>query len=135
VKLHECHEGKDEVFDTLILDEDKLLDVMEPIMSNRGNIVDYHTCDLFPERWFDLVLVLSADTSVLYDRLAARKYAQNKINENMECEIMQVVFDSARESYAEEIVHQLPSNTVEDMDNNLDRIGIWLDNWYANNSR
>ena len=37
-----------------------------------GCIVDYHGCDFFPERWFDLVLVLRADNTVLFDRLVKR---------------------------------------------------------------
>jgi adenylate kinase len=129
VKQHECHEGKDTVFDSLVLDEDKLLDIMEPILAERGNIIDYHTCDFFPERWFDLILVLTTNTEILYDRLQARGYSANKVNENMECEIMQVVADSARESYAQEIVHILPSNTIEDMENNLERLSVYLENW------
>ena len=37
-----------------------------------GNVVDYHGCDFFPERYFQLVVVLRADTSVLWNRLEAR---------------------------------------------------------------
>ena len=50
-------------------------------------------------RWFDLVVVLTCDNTVLYDRLQARNYRDNKIQENVECEIMQVVLEEARESY------------------------------------
>ena len=62
------------------------------------------------QRWFDLVLVLRADTNVLYDRLKKRGYSDKKVNENMECEIMQVVLDEARESYAEEIVKEIKNS-------------------------
>lgn len=41
-------------------------------MAEGGNVVDYHSCDFFPERWFDLVLVMRADNTTLYDRLTAR---------------------------------------------------------------
>ena len=82
-----------------MLDEDKLLDAMEPVLSAGGCIVDHHGCDLFPERWFDLVVVLRADNAVLYERLTARGYAGRKLDENMESEIMQVVLEEARESY------------------------------------
>ena len=132
IKNHECHEGKDEEFDCLIVDDDKLLDVMEDLLINGGCIVDYHSCDFFPERWFDLVIVLSANTEILYDRLVGRGYNQKKIDENMECEIMQVVYESAKESYAPEIVQQLSSDNTGDMDNNLSRLSIWVDNWLQN---
>jgi len=41
-------------------------------MSKGGNIVDYHGCEFFPERWFDVVFVLRTDNSVLYKRLQQR---------------------------------------------------------------
>lgn len=41
-------------------------------MQDGGNIVDYHGCELFPERWFDAVVVLQTDNGVLYDRLTNR---------------------------------------------------------------
>jgi len=41
-------------------------------MSVGGNIVEYHGCDFFPERWFDAVFVLRTDNTLLYDRLQQR---------------------------------------------------------------
>ena len=133
VKKHECHEGRDESFDTLILDEDKLLDVMEPLLEEGGKVVDYHSCDFFPERWFDIVLVLTASTDILYDRLQARGYSKKKLDENVECEIMQIVAESAMESYSPEIVQVLPSNTLDDMESNVSRLAAWYEVWQANN--
>ena len=37
-----------------------------------GSIVDHHDCELFPERWFDVVFVLRTDNTKLYERLEAR---------------------------------------------------------------
>ncbi len=37
-----------------------------------GCVVDYHGSDFFPERWFDLIVVLRTDNTVLYDRLLQR---------------------------------------------------------------
>jgi adenylate kinase len=47
----------------------------------------------------------------------------------MESEIMQVILDEARESYAHEIVHEVPSNTVEDLQSNVQRVCAWCDQW------
>jgi hypothetical protein len=69
------HAGRDEAFDALVLDEaseDKLLDELEPAMAAGGNVVEFHSVDFFPERWFDLVLVLRTDNTTLFDRLTAR---------------------------------------------------------------
>lgn len=125
--------------DTNILDEDKLLDAMELIFekaaeNGEGIVADYHVCEIFPERWFDLILVLRTKTEVLFDRLGARGYSEKKRSENMEAEIMQVVLDEARDSYAEEIVHEVPSNTVDDMENNVERVDDWCKQWLKDNS-
>eukprot|EP01104_Vermistella_antarctica_P016775 TRINITY_DN578_c0_g1_i2.p1 TRINITY_DN578_c0_g1~~TRINITY_DN578_c0_g1_i2.p1 ORF type:complete len:179 (+),score=59.37 TRINITY_DN578_c0_g1_i2:660-1196(+) len=119
-------------FDTNMMDEDdedKLLDEMEVLLEGGNSVVDYHGCDFFPERWFDLVVVLRTDNTVLYDRLKERGYGERKLKENLECEIMQVVVDQANESYKEEVIKVLDSNTVEDSDNNLEALQDFFNNW------
>lgn len=139
VKRHNCYDGFDDTLDTHILDEDKLLDLMETEFSqcsdeNTGIVADYHCCELFPERWFDLILVLRAKTDVLYDRLTARQYNEKKRSENVEAEIMQVVLEEARESYDLEIVQELRSDTVEEMESNVERCKLWVKQWVLNNN-
>ncbi|RQM10296.1 hypothetical protein B5M09_000119 [Aphanomyces astaci] len=133
VKEHELHAGRDEDFDCFILDEDKVVDDMDDMMSSAdgGIVVDFHTCDFFPERWFDLVVVLRTDNTTLFDRLTNRGYTAKKVSENVECEIMQVVLQDAQESYVPEIVQELTSVTVADMETNVDRIVSWMNHWVA----
>ena len=54
---------------------------------------------LFPERWFDLVLVLRCNNTLLWDRLQARGYKGKKLEENLQAEIFQTILDEAKESY------------------------------------
>ena len=129
VKENGLHDGYNDEFDTYMLDEDKLCDYLEPYMEEGGMVLDFHSCDFFPERWFDLVVVLRTDNSVLYERLIGRGYSERKISENIQCEIMQVLIEEARDSYDEEIVVELESNDVDDMENNLDRITEWIAQW------
>ena len=96
---------------------------------NVGLVVDYHVCEIFPERWFDLVVVLRVQTDILFDRLTSRGYNERKRNENMESEIMQVILDEAKEAYAHEIVHELQSNSIQDMEANVQRIMDWSKQW------
>lgn len=107
----------------------QVCDALEDEVQPGGAIVDYHGCDFFPERWFDLVIVLQTDNGVLWERLEKRGYSAKKIQENVQCEIMHVCAEEARESYEEEVVHFLPSNTVEDMETNVDRISEWVSAW------
>lgn len=51
---------------------DQLLDELEGRLAPGGKIIDFHSCELFPERWFDAVFVLRTDTKYLFDRLKAR---------------------------------------------------------------
>ena len=51
----------------------------------------------------------------------------------MECEIMGVLLEEARESYPDEIVHELPSNSPEDMESNIERIMSWIEKWKKDN--
>eukprot|EP01064_Diplonema_japonicum_P028338 TRINITY_DN4327_c0_g1_i1.p1 TRINITY_DN4327_c0_g1~~TRINITY_DN4327_c0_g1_i1.p1 ORF type:complete len:178 (+),score=36.97 TRINITY_DN4327_c0_g1_i1:249-782(+) len=125
VKEHGFVEGKDEEFDTLIPDEDALLDHLEDIMVEGGKVVDYHSSELFPERWFQLVIVLRCETTHLFDRLVARGYSDKKREENLECEIIGICNEEARESYKQEIVHEMPSNSIEDQDAIIEKVEQW----------
>jgi broad-specificity NMP kinase len=109
----------------------QLLDYLEAtkISEEGGCIIDWHACDVFPERWVDLVIVLRCDSTVLYDRLTARGYKDKKLDENMDSEIMQVLLDEAREAYKEEIVVELRSDSADDVDGNLERIEQWIETW------
>ena len=51
-----------------------------------------------------------------------RGYSDKKITENVECEIMQVLLEEAKDSYREEIVWELQSDTHEQMLDNVQRI-------------
>ena len=127
-------------------------------------IADYHICEIFPERYFDLVLVLRTDTERLYDRYMARNYhhhqppphhhhhdhdlsehttttpststttppTSTKMTHNLQCEIMNVILEQAQQSYAPEIVIELPSNTIEDMESNVQRVILWIEQYMMN---
>ena len=107
----------------------QVCDALEDDLTAGGVIVDYHGCYFFPERWFDLVIVLQTDNSVLWNRLEKRGYKEIKIQENVQCEIMHVIAEEARESYAEEIVHCVSSNSAEEMEQTVERLEAWVLAW------
>lgn len=88
------HDGHDSEFDTLLLNEDKVIDWLEPQIGD-GLIVEAHSTEYFPLRYFDLVVCLTS--SKIYERLAAREYSALKITENIECEIFGICQEQARE--------------------------------------
>ena len=130
VKEHGFFSEFDEELDTHIIeenDEDRLLDYLEPLMVEGGKVVDYHSCELFPERWFAHVVVLRANTEVLFERLTARGYSEAKRDENMEAEICAVVEDEALNSYAEGVVHIRESNNLDQLAATVDFIRSLLE--------
>lgn len=154
VKDRACHDGWDAEYKSWIVDEDKVIYHTSPFQSpmyhqsrvsdytcqlldaleddgvqNGGYIIDWHACDLFPESWIDLVVVLRTDTTKLYDRLKARQYPEKKLQENMDSEIMEVLLEEARGAYDEEIVVELRSDEAEDVEGNVQRIERWIENW------
>lgn len=50
-------------------------------MEEGGKIIDYHGCDFFPERWFDVVFVLRTNNTLLYDRLEKRFVSQTRVGQ------------------------------------------------------
>ena len=95
VKEKMLHDGFDEEWQTYLVDEDKVrlcigivptsaahvrsirkfqvVDELEPLVDAGGGLIlDWHTCDAFPERWIDLVVVLQCNHTQLWDRLEAR---------------------------------------------------------------
>lgn len=51
------------------------------------------------------------------------------MQENLDSEIMQVLLEEARQSYDEEIIVELESNELGDIEKNVDRIEIWINQW------
>ena len=65
----------------------------------------------------------------MYDRLKARKYSEEKLQENLDSEIMEVLLQEAREAFAQEIVIELRSDEAEDIEGNVERVEMWIANW------
>jgi len=129
VKERDLFEEYDQEWQSYIVDEDRLLDDLEPLVSDGGLILDWHTCEVFPERWADLVVVLRCDHAKIWDRLEERGYPLKKIEENNRAEIMQVVLEEARSSYPAEIVVELQSENMEQLEANVARIVDWITLW------
>ncbi|XP_064483163.1 adenylate kinase isoenzyme 6-like [Ornithodoros turicata] len=130
-KENNLFDGYDAKLECPILDEDGVIDELEEKLSESsgGKLVDYHGCDFFPKRWFDAVFVLRTDNTLLYDRLRSRGYSGKKLEENIQCEIFQSLLDEAKESYDPNIVFELPSNTPDDMEDNLEKLAVWIQQW------
>ncbi|KAI6793460.1 P-loop containing nucleoside triphosphate hydrolase protein [Hortaea werneckii] len=131
VRQHNIGESSNDPDDpnTKIVDEDRLLDCIENDLEEGGQIIDWHACDLFPPSMIDLCCVIRCDNQMLYDRLKQRNYDDKKLQENMDCEIMEVLLQEARDAYDEEMVVELRSESTEDIDSNVQRLESWIKQW------
>lgn len=64
----------------------------------------------------------------------SRNYAEAKLQENLDSEIMEVLLQEAHEAFDEEIVIELTSNTADEMETNADRIEAWVRQWKTDNN-
>ena len=104
-----------------VFDDDMVNDYLEPLMAKGGIIIDFHSSDFFPERFFDFVFILRTDNTILYDRLTARGYPESKVQLNVECEILETCKCEAEESYRSEIVFEFYNNVEGDMNSILEK--------------
>ncbi|KAF7649946.1 hypothetical protein LDENG_00133550 [Lucifuga dentata] len=130
----QLYDGYDEDYQCPVLDEDRVVDELDEKMEEGGMIVDYHGCDFFPERWFHIVFVLRTESDTLYTRLESRGYTGKKLQDNVQCEIFQTIYEEAKEAYRDEIIHQLSSNTPDDLERNLEQIVQWSEQWMKDNN-
>ena len=63
-----------------------------------------------------------------------RGYSGKKLEDNIQCEIFQTILEEARDSYKHEIVHELPSNNPEELEDNLEKISTWIQQYTSQGS-
>jgi adenylate kinase len=111
-----------EEFDVPEFDEDLVCDAIEQGINLGGLIVDFHSSSFFPRDWFDLIVVLRASNTSIFDRLTERGYTERKIRENVEAEIFGVVVEEVMEAFSRDLVVVRESNSVEEMQSNLEDV-------------
>ncbi|MCY3410553.1 MAG: adenylate kinase family protein [Candidatus Heimdallarchaeota archaeon] len=113
---YNCVEGKDEARDAIVVDEDKLYDALEQYLEAGYGVVliDSHYGDITPEKYVYRAFVLSAPISVLKRRLEARGYSKEKIQENLQAEIMQVCWVDSLDAFGSHRVVKIENNSFEE---------------------
>ena len=122
IRENKLYKDWNEKFNVSEFDDDMVWDHLETEMEKGGVILEFHTSDFFPERWFQLIVLLRCDNTTLYDRLEERGYDQAKITENIEWEIMEVTSEEVRENYNNDIILELQSKEVDDVEANIEKI-------------
>lgn len=115
-KENDCIEGMDEERDSLIVNEDKLVDVLYRYLDDQSGIliIDSHYGDLVPKEFVCRAFVLSAPIVELKKRLALRLYDTSKVDENVEAEIFQVCWTDALDAFGARKVVKIENNEIEE---------------------
>jgi adenylate kinase len=102
VKQHKLSEGFDKKRDTKIVDEIKLAKVLgsmikEAKKNKQKIIIDSHMSHCVDPKLVGLCIVTKCDLKTLEKRLKKKGYNKAKIDENIECEIMDICYNEANE--------------------------------------
>lgn len=129
---HKYTSSYDEELDTYVIDEDEVLENLEPELEySNDHIIEYIHGDMIHPSLVDWVFVCRTDITILHPRLELRHYNDEKIKNNIESEIFQSALDESIDYYGDQKVTQLFNNTPEDLEFNvhliLDRINRLID--------
>ncbi len=102
IKKNKLCVGYDRKRRCAIVDEEKTAaflgkEIRDRIRKGEKTLIESHFSHYLPANLVDLCLVTRCDLQKLYQRLKKKKYPKNKIEENMECEIMEVCLQEAHE--------------------------------------
>ncbi|VEV54588.1 adenylate kinase-like protein 1, putative [Plasmodium vinckei vinckei] len=135
IKNERLYEEYDDELDASIFSEELVNQKLKNLnFQNGGYIIDFHDVNfLYDNKYIDKIFLLTASTNVLYERLEKRNYTQDKIKNNIECEIFQVIKEDILENYEDEnIFVELQNNNLEDHDKNISFIQKWIHSYMTN---
>ena len=118
VKKHELFIKND------IIDENAVLKHMRSLIDEKNSIIIFegHFSHIYSPA--DKVIVFRCDPNELRNRLSKRKYNQEKIEENVEAEIMDVCIVEAIQKHGIEKVHEIQTDntTIETIISDINEI-------------
>ncbi|CDU16056.1 hypothetical protein YYC_02327 [Plasmodium yoelii 17X] len=129
IKNERLYDEYDDELDASIYSEELVNNKLKKLnLENGGYIIDFHDVNfLYENKCIDKIFLLTASTNVLYERLENRNYKKEKIKNNIECEIFQVIKEDILENYDDEnIFVELQNNNLEDHDKNISFIQKWI---------
>lgn len=97
IKGHALDAEYDKKRKATVIDLRKLNPILIAIIKKQKNcIIDSHLSHFLPKRYVDLCIITTCDIKILNQRLKKRGYSKEKIRENLDAEITQVILDEAQ---------------------------------------
>ena len=95
----------DSILNTLIFEEDVVTNHLNTYITKiESFIIESHTPIIARNIKFDFIFHIKCDTKILVERLSQRKYCENKILKNIECEIFDVIGKELIENFKDESI-------------------------------
>ncbi len=110
-----CVNAKDMARDTGIIDEDCLVEAIGEITEDRSKmlVIEGHYIDLVPYSRVEKVFILRTHPEVLRKRLLQRGYSIEKVNENVEAEVIGVCQMDAIYAFGEDMVYEIDTTSLK----------------------
>lgn len=95
--------------DTRVVDPGDLRNAFDEVVAGKesGLVVDGHLSHLLDPDIVTEVLVLRTDPDILEERLGERDYSEEKLQDNLEAEILDIVLEEAIRKHGEENVYEI----------------------------
>ncbi len=98
-------EGYDAYRKAYIIDTNNAWDSIKDYLLSKNSIVDSHIAqDIIPRKYVHLCIVLRCEPNELVRRLKAKSYNSEKIRENVQAEILDVIYADALSRYGSDRV-------------------------------
>ena len=109
-----CISAQDKARDTGIINEDCLVEAIIDLVDDKSKrfIIEGHYIDLVPSSAVQWVFILRTHPETLVGRLTSRGYNDEKVNENVEAEVLGVCQLDAIDSFGEERVLEIDTSEM-----------------------
>jgi adenylate kinase len=110
-----CISAQDKARDTGIIDEDCLVDALVNLVEDKSErfVIEGHYIDLVPSSAVQWVFILRTHPDILTERLKKRGYKDEKVQENVEAEVLGVCQLDALNSFGEERVFEIDTSEMK----------------------
>jgi len=117
IKENKLYSSYDEKYDSYVISPKKIKSILKKLLISTDHIIETHIIDAIPSKMIDLVIHLKVPTTeILYDRLAERDYTPDKIRENVECEIMQIIEMEIYENFKKNVIISMNNENSVDFE-------------------
>lgn len=104
----------DEQRDTKVADTEKLIPFLEKFISEHSTniIIEGHYADIVPDPLISVFIILRTDPHVLEQRLIEKQFPPQKIQENLQSEILSVCVSNALETHEKSKIYEVDTSTA-----------------------